>query len=112
MGYLNIDILGNTKDHYNYLSSLCDTFSLNNLIKDKTCIKADSGTTVDVMLTNRPRNLHKTSIILFLRTHFERLKSKKLKYRNYKKFEKNKLLFELDQELLKDKLKMICLHIY
>ena len=60
---LNIDILGNMNDHYNYLSNLCDTFSLNNLIKGKTCFKVDSGTSVDVTLTNRPRSFHKTSII-------------------------------------------------
>ena len=33
MGDLNIGILHNTKGHYNYLSNLYDTFSLNNLIK-------------------------------------------------------------------------------
>ena len=78
-----------TKDHYNYQSNLCDTFSLNNLIKGKTCFKADSGTYVDVMLTSRPRSFHKTSIVetgfsdhhnmilSFFRTHFERLKFEK-----------------------------------
>ena len=82
MGDLNINILYNTKDHYNFLSHLCDTFSLNNLIKEKT--------SADVMLTNRPKSFHKTSIIetgfsdqgnmipSFFRTNFERLKSKKL----------------------------------
>ena len=39
IGDLNIDILDNTKDRYNYLSNLCDTFSLNSLIKGKTCFK-------------------------------------------------------------------------
>ena len=80
---LNIDILDNTKDHYKHLGNLCDTFSLNNLIKRKNCFIADSG-----------RSFHKASIIetgcsdhhnlifCFFRTHFERLKSKKLEYRN------------------------------
>ena len=63
MGCLNIDILDNTKDHYNYLLNLCDTFSLNNLIKWKTYFKADSGTSVDGMLANRPRSFYNTSII-------------------------------------------------
>ena len=36
---------------------------LNNLTKGKTCIKADSGTSADVMLTNKPRSFHKTSIM-------------------------------------------------
>ena len=67
------------------------------------------------MHTDRPTSFHKASIIetavsdhhnmilSFFRTHFERLKSKKLEYRNYKKFDKSKFLFELDQELLKIK---------
>ena len=96
MGDLNMDILDNTKDHYYYLSNLCDTFSLNNLIKGKICFKTDSGTSADVMLANWPRSFQKTSIIEtgfsdhhnmilpFFRTHFERLKLKKLEHRNYK----------------------------
>ena len=102
-GIFHIDILNNAKDHYNYLSNFCDTFSLNNLIKRKTCFKAEYGTFLDVMLTNRPRGFHKTSIIetgfsdhhnmilSFCQTHFERLKSKKLEDRNYKKFDKSKI---------------------
>ena len=89
---------------------------MNNFIKRKTCFKTDSGTSADVMLTNRPRSFHKTSIIetgfsdhhnmipSFFRTHFERLKSKKIEYRNYKKFYQSNFLFELDQELLKGKM--------
>ena len=89
---------------------------MNNFIKRKTCFKTDSGTSVDVMLTNRPRSFHKTSIIetgfsdhhnmisSFFRTHFERLKSKKIEYINYKKFYQSNFLFELDQELLKGKM--------
>ena len=81
-GDLNINILDNTKDHYNYLSNLSDTFSLNNLINGKTCFKADASTSVGVMLTNKPRSFHRTSIIetgcsyhhnmtlSFVRTHF------------------------------------------
>ena len=80
-------------------------------------VKADSGTIdIDVMLTNRPRHFYKTRILengfsdhhnmilSFFRTHFERLKSKKLEYRNYKKFDKSKFLLELDQELWKGKM--------
>ena len=59
----NIDVLDKTKDYCNYLSNLCDIFSLNNLIKGKTCLKVDSGISVDITLTNRPRSLYKTSII-------------------------------------------------
>ena len=62
MGDLNIDTVDKTKDTCNYLSDLCDTFSLANIIKGKTCFKAQKGTSIDVLLTNRPRSFHKTGI--------------------------------------------------
>ena len=63
MGNLNIDILDNKKDQYNYSSNLFDTFSLNYLIKWKTCLKADSGKSAGVLLNERPTSFHNTSII-------------------------------------------------
>ena len=84
---------------------------MNNLIKEKTFFKTTSGTSVDIMLTNRPRSVHKAGIIktgfrdhrklilnffnLFLKTTTEKHN------RNDKKFDKNEFLFELDQKLLK-----------
>ena len=84
---------------------------MNNLIKEKTFFKTASGTSVDIMLTNRPRSVHKAGIIktgfrdhrklilnffnLFLKTTTEKHN------RNDKKFDKNEFLFELDQKLLK-----------
>ena len=54
MGDLNIDTPNSlTKDMNNYLSDLCDTFSLKNIIKGKTCFKTLEGTSIDVLLTNR-----------------------------------------------------------
>ena len=37
------------------MSDLCDTFSLSNLITSATSVKSQKGTSIDVMLTNRPR---------------------------------------------------------
>lgn len=81
------------------------------MIKEKTFFKTASGTSVDIMLTNRPRSVHKAGIIktgfrdhrklilnffnLFLKTTTEKHN------RNDKKFDKNEFLFELDQKLLK-----------
>ena len=62
MGHLNIDTVDKTKDTCNYLSDLCDTFSLTNIINGKTCFKAQKGTSINVLITNRPRSFHKTSI--------------------------------------------------
>ena len=63
VGDLNIDILDKKKDSKNYLSNLCDPFSLSNLISGVTCVKSSVGSSIDVMLTNRPKNFHHTSLI-------------------------------------------------
>ena len=63
MGDLNIDTADKTNNTCNYLSDLCDTFSLVNIITGKTCFKARKGTSIDVLLTNSPRIFHKTDIL-------------------------------------------------
>ena len=62
MDDLNIGISDKRKDNNNFLSDLCDTFSLQSIITGKTCRKSNAGTSIDIMLTNRPRSFHKTSI--------------------------------------------------
>ena len=113
MGDLNIDTADKTKDTCNYLSDLCDTFSLTNIIKGKTCFKAQKGKSVDVLLTNRPRCFHKTGIFetgfrdhhkLILSvfcSYFIRIPPRTIEYRNYKTFNETVFLHELDQELPK-----------
>ena len=56
MGDLNIDISDKRKDNNNFLSYLCDTFSLQNIIAGKTWHKNNVGTSIDIILTNRPRS--------------------------------------------------------
>ena len=99
----NINTLDKNKDWKNYLSDLCDTFSLSNLISEVTC----------VMLTNRPRHFHHTSLIetglrdyhklilSFFRAFFKRIPAKTIAYRNYSKFNPEFFLHERDQELNK-----------
>ena len=86
MGDLNIDTQKNRPDTNHYLSDLCDTFSLANLISSSTCFKSLSGISIDVFLTNRTRSFHNTAITEtgisdhhklitpFFRSHFERIK--------------------------------------
>ena len=62
MGDLNIDTSDKTKDTSGYLSDLCDTFSLKNIITGKTCFKKTTGTSIDILLTNRPSSFLKTDI--------------------------------------------------
>ena len=48
IGDLNMDTSNKQKDNGNYLSDLCDTFSLKNLITDITGVKSTDGTSIDV----------------------------------------------------------------
>ena len=62
MGDLSIDIPDKRKDNNNFLSDLCDTFHLQNIITGKPCHQNNAGTSIDIMLTNRPRSFYETSI--------------------------------------------------
>ena len=113
MGDLNIDTFDKTKDKSCYLSDLCDTFSLKNIITGKTCFKKTTGTSIDILLTNRPRSFLKTGIfetglsdhhkliLSFFRSYFSRIPPNTIQYRKYKTFKESSFLHELDQELLK-----------
>ena len=102
-----------TKDSCNYSSGLCDTFSLTNIVNGKTCFKVQKGTSIDVLLTNRPRSFHKTGIfeigfsdhhklvLSVFRSYFIRIPPKTIEYRNYKNFNETAFICDLDQELLK-----------
>ena len=49
-GGLNIDSEDKSKDTNNYLCHFMDTFSLNNLIKVKTCYKSTAGTILSLQM--------------------------------------------------------------
>ena len=112
MGDLNIDTVDITKDTCNYLSDLRDTFSLINTKNGNTCFKAQKGTSIDVLLTNRPSSFHKTGIFgtgfsdhhklmpSVFRSYFILIPPKIIEYRNYKNFNETVFLHDLDQELL------------
>ena len=113
MGDVNIDTADITKDACNYLSDLCDTFSLANITNGKTCFKAQKCTSINVLLTKRSRSFHKTGIfepdfsdhhklmLSVFRSYFIRLPPKITVYRNYKNFNETVFLHDFDQELLK-----------
>ena len=114
IGDLNINF-DNLKmaDTHSHMSDLCDTFSLSNLVNGVTCVKSQNGTSIDVMLTNRQKGFHNTSlietvlsdcdkmIVSVVRAFFKRLPAKVTEYRNYKTFDQNEFLRNLDQELIK-----------
>ena len=51
IGDLNTDNSSKKKDNGNYLSDLCETLSLNNLITNIICVRSTNGTSIDVLLT-------------------------------------------------------------
>ena len=72
-----------------------------------------SGTAIDIMLTNRPHCFQKTStvatglsdfhkmIISCLKTTFKKIPPKKIFFRDYKKFDEQDFLYDLDQQMIK-----------
>ena len=113
IGDLNIDVSNPEKDTNNLLSDFIDTFSLFHLIDKKTCFKNVSGTTIDIMLTNRPHCFQKSAtvvtglsdfhrmVISCLKTTFKKIPPRKIIYRDYKNFDSFNFLHDLDQEMIK-----------
>ena len=94
IGDLNIDINLPKNDKNNLLGNLCDVFDLTNMIKDKTCFMCQQGSSIDVMLTNKPRSFYKSTpietglsdhhklVVTYLRSHNSlKLKPKNITYR-------------------------------
>ena len=114
MGDLNINKLTQTNSNNtaNHLTDFCEFFALSNSVNVKTCTKSVCGTSLDIMLTNKPRSFYNTSavatglsdchklILSNLRAHFKRLPPKKTIYRDYKMFDEAKFLHDLDQKMI------------
>ena len=99
MGDINIDIHDIHHSGYTKLMSFCDSYGLSNLVKDKTCFTKGHSSSIDVLLTNKPRCFQNISVFetglsdfyglvsTLMKTHIPRLKPKVIKYRSYKKFD-------------------------
>ncbi len=104
MGDINIDTHDFQHPGYTKLISFCDVFGLSNLVKDKTCFTKNHCSSIDVMLTNKPRCFQNTSVfetglsdfhglvLTLMKIHIPRLKPKIVKYRSYKKFDPENFL--------------------
>ena len=98
MGDVNIDTHDRKCVGYSDLSEFMDIFGLNNLTKDKTCFFKCNESSIDVILTNKPRKFFKSQtfelgcsdchklISTTLRSHVPRLKRKHITYRAMKSF--------------------------
>ena len=93
------------------MSEFCETYILQNLVKDPTCYKNPSKPTyIDLILTNFHKlfqhtqtietglsDFHKLTLTV-LKTHFPRAKPNIINYRDYKGFVNNYFRSELLQE--------------
>ena len=89
---------------FDYINTICEIYNLKNLIKDKTCFAGTHGSSIDVILTKKPRYFqhtltcetglsdHHHVITTFLSSHLVRLKPKKSFYRSYKRFDESMFL--------------------
>ena len=104
MGDINIDTQNKTDPGCDKLVTFCDVFGLSNLVTSKTCFTKTHSSSIDVILTNRPRSFQKTTVFetglsdyhglvaTTMKSATPRLKPKQIKYRSYKKFVPEKFL--------------------
>ena len=109
MGDINIDTQDSQHLAYNKLASFCDVFGLSNLVTTKTCFTKSHSSSIDVILTNKPRSILKTSVfetglsdchglvVTLMKAVVARLKPKIIKYRSYKRFDPEKFLRDVKQ---------------
>jgi len=105
-GDLNIDIAAGT-DRHNLLTELCGTFNLKNLVKGITCNMSQQGSSIDVILTNKPGSFfhtnttetglsdHHLMISTFLRCHYEKLPPKNFIYRDIKSLNQEQFILDI-----------------
>ena len=107
--YDNIILLGdfNSSQEEQCMNDFCETYNLENLIKEPTCFKnPNNPSSIDVMLTNRKNSFqnsmtietglsdHHKLTISILKTFFKKKKPVNINYRSYKYF--NELHFRND----------------
>ena len=91
---------------FDKLSEMFDTFNLTNLIKSETCYTKNHESLIFLLFTNKPfQKTHVTEtglsdyyklISTFFKPRFSKAKPKVIKYRNYKNFDKNNFLDDLN----------------
>ena len=111
VSYENTVILGdfNMQPTNQILETFLEDNSFVNLVKSDICFKSKPGSCIDLILTNRPKRFqnsgvmetgisdHHALIFSFLKTTFTKMPPNKLQYRNYKKFEVNSFLQDVEQ---------------
>ena len=112
--YDNFMVIGDLNSELSEMamSEFCETYDLQNLVKDPTCYKNPSKPTcIDLILTISPKSFqhpqtietglsdfHKLTLTV-LKTHFPRLKPNIVNYRDYEGFVNDYFRSELLQEI-------------
>ena len=94
------------------VTSFCTLFKLKSIVKGRTCYKnPENHSCIDLFLTNCPRSFHNTClyetglsafhklVVTILRTSFEPMSPKIIKYRNYQNFDENEFRFLFKKRL-------------
>ena len=93
MGDFNIDTKKENSIAYNKLEEFCDTFNLTNLVKSETYFMNNRKSTIDLIVTNKPRSFQITNvtetclshchklITTFMKSYISRFKRKNVHYR-------------------------------
>ena len=102
--YENFILMGdfNSEVRESPMIDFMNTYNLENLIREPTCFKIpDNPTSVDLMLTNRPKSFMLSNVIetglsdfhlmttIVMRAHYLKLKPKIISYRNFKNYNNN-----------------------
>ena len=111
VGDFNIDISDSGSHGYQRLEQFSDIFSLQYLIKSKTCINKTSESTFDLILANRSQcsqfskyaetgmsDFPRMTFTVF-RSQFTRQKPIKMQYRGYSRFDADKFLRQLNDDI-------------
>ena len=103
----NIDFT-NTAAGFDKLSEMYDNYNLTNLIKSETFYTKNRKSLIDLFFTNKPLSFQKPHVTetelsdyrklisAFLKSRFSKARPKVIKYRNYKNFDKNNFLNDLN----------------
>ena len=111
MGDINIDVDNKKSIGHKELKNFMELHNLKNLIKKKTCFFKDHESSIDVILTNKPKRFFKSKcyelgisdchkmVSTCLRQKVAKLKPKTLTYRSMKNYDKDIFFKELKCEL-------------
>ena len=104
MGDFNIDLNKTDCIGFGKLEEFCDNFNLTNIAKRNKCFTKNNKSTIDLLLTSKPRSFQVTNttetvlsdchklISSFMQSYISRLKPKTIYYRNYKNFDEEKFV--------------------